>query len=241
MREWKAETLRRKFYHGGQADVSQLQERSELSNHSLNSINELMQRWQDRSTMRNLRLADRFIDFELHVLLYVRVKLGGESWGVLFEPESPVKIDTISADLKQCTMLVNAVQLVDTPKRVIPTLVRCKPVDLLLRFWPDALYFSLLDGFISIPILRDWESRLAGRGISWKNVERPKCQAGWCGNPLSELAHIRLEIGQSHIHAVIPTSDEFPLQIEDVLFGPFNFYPHKGDSIVGRCWHDSES
>src|SRR5271157_2153117 len=121
MREWKAETLRRKFYHGGQADVSQLQERSELSNHSLNSINELMQRWQDRITMRNLRLADRFIDFELHVLLYVRVKLGGEFWGVLFEPESPVKpigpIDTISADSKQGTMLVNSVQLVDTPKR----------------------------------------------------------------------------------------------------------------------------
>jgi hypothetical protein len=61
------------------------QQRLEVGNQLVNKIHKLMERWEKRITLRNLRLADRFIDFELHILFHLRVKDTGEIWGACLE------------------------------------------------------------------------------------------------------------------------------------------------------------
>jgi len=45
------------------------QERSEALDQVLDKIHHLMKRWEQRITLRNLRLSDRFLKLELHTLL----------------------------------------------------------------------------------------------------------------------------------------------------------------------------
>ncbi len=51
------------------------------------------------------------------------------------------------------------------------------------------------------------------------------------------LACLRIVITDSQVIALAPKSDEFPLKINDVILGPFNFYPKQNDSIVGGKCH----
>ena len=63
----------------GKANVS-VQERFEAKNQTFNKIDHLMKRWNERITLHNLRLADRFINLELHILLDFIIKDTGERW-----------------------------------------------------------------------------------------------------------------------------------------------------------------
>ena len=67
-----------------------LQQRLEAKNHVLNKIDQLMDRWEQRVTLSNIRLADRRLNFGLNVLLHVRFD-SGEIGVVCFEQIGALK------------------------------------------------------------------------------------------------------------------------------------------------------
>src|SRR4029077_16947808 len=63
-----------------------LKQRLETEHQLLGKGDQILERWEKRITLRNLRLADRFLNFELNVLLHLRVKDSSKVWVVRFEP-----------------------------------------------------------------------------------------------------------------------------------------------------------
>jgi len=44
-------------------------------------------------------------------------------------------------------------------------------------------------------------------------------------------------LGDDNVEALVPKSDEFALQVTEMLLGPFNFYANKNQSIFGSQGH----
>jgi hypothetical protein len=107
--------------------VSSFEERLKAENQALRNVNHLVQRWENRITARRLRIAQGFLDLELHVLLHLRVIDSGKRWGVLLEKEIPIK--PISEENKilrpwsDRTMFVDTVKLMDSPQIKVPAFV----------------------------------------------------------------------------------------------------------------------
>src|SRR5262245_20505769 len=51
------------------------EQRLETNNDVINRLHHIMERWQERLTLDNLRIADRYVKGELHIL--VRFRIGG--------------------------------------------------------------------------------------------------------------------------------------------------------------------
>jgi len=138
----------------------------ELPNQVIHEIHKLTERWQQRITLHNLRIAERFLNFELHLLLHVRVETFGsrEMWGacvcnqvIARHPIGDEKVVVPDSEVRP--MFIDVVQLVNSPQRVsmTPAFVWLKRINDFYRLWPDALYFSSLVGFVSSGILRNRE------------------------------------------------------------------------------------
>ncbi len=159
---------------------SLFEQRLEAKNQTFNSIDKLMERWQERITIRNLQLADRFVNFELHLLLHLFIKDTSEMWGACFEPiilsnlsNQPIgEKQIIMRNGKEGAVLVDVVKLVESPEQIIPTLVWFEPIDSFYRFLPHALYFSSLRGFVSSEILSNGKFDTTGRFLAGANEHK---------------------------------------------------------------------
>ena len=142
--------------------VSSFEKQPEAFNQTLNKIHHLMERWEQRITLRNLRLSDRFLKLELHILLDFIVKDTGERWIACLEKipegrEPIVQHDAIAVNRKQSTMLIDVVKLVDSPEQIVPILVWLECIDSFYGFGAHTLYFSSLLPFVSNGILSNRE------------------------------------------------------------------------------------
>ena len=145
--------------------MSSFEERLEAQDQVVHVINQLCKRWEERITRRNLRLADRFINFELHILLHFSVKNSDptEMWVACFNVVRPIAVlsepvsnkEAIIVVSEKSAVLVNVVKLVDSPERVIPTTVRFERINRFYSFGAHALYFSSLFPFVSSGVLRN--------------------------------------------------------------------------------------
>jgi hypothetical protein len=143
-----------------------------------------MERGVQRITLRNLRLVDRFIDLELHILLDLTIKHSRKRWiacsdGVSAVWEPVILHDAIIIDSEEHSMLVNVVQFVNLPKKIVAIFIRLEPVDSFDSFGPHALYFSSLLNFVSISILGDREFGATCRCISC-NSDKMVCEVVEC-------------------------------------------------------------
>jgi hypothetical protein len=124
--------------------MSSLQERLEAENQALRNLNKLTQRWKNRITARNLLIAQRFLNLELHVLLHLRVIESGKCWGVLLEKEIPVepvrKENEIIRTGSERTMLVDAIKFMDSPEVKIPAFVWFQEIESFYSLWTDTIY-----------------------------------------------------------------------------------------------------
>ena len=142
-----------------------LKELSEAENDALHGIDKMVERWKNRITARNLRLADRFLELELQILLHLFVKETGIVWGVLLEKETAIgqpvggQTDGMS-ERKEVSVLIDTVKLVDSPEVKVPAFVWFQPIHCFYDSWPDTLYYSGLTGFIPSHILRNREADL---------------------------------------------------------------------------------
>jgi len=235
-------------------------ESKKLSDEAVHKIHQLMQRWEQRITIHNLCLADRFLDFELQILLHFIAKDTGEMRVACFHQVAggyPVgDKEVVAPNGEQGAVLINVIKLVESPERVIPAFVGLESIDDFYRIRPDTLYFSSLCGFVSSRILRNRKLDLTARlnsGISnhGEVVERTPeivddiSGSGDCvpgqNRELSEilgyLSRLRIELAENRCLMFIPKSNEFSLKITEMLLGPFNFYANKNKSVGGGQRH----
>ena len=62
-----------------------IQERSKILDDFLDNLNGTSERRKQSISLTNLRLADRFLNLEIHIILHLRIKSTGEQWGICIE------------------------------------------------------------------------------------------------------------------------------------------------------------
>ncbi len=86
-----------------------------------------MKRWEQRIRLRNLRLADRSLDFDLNILLHARFD-SGEMGVLCFEQVGSIEPmrskEKVVRNGKEGAMLVDVIKLVDSPERIVPAFIR---------------------------------------------------------------------------------------------------------------------
>lgn len=249
------------------------QEWLEIKNQCLREVDKFLHRWNESITLDNLRIKDRFKDGEIHIILHGLIVSTGERWGICLESPrlkqklSPIppfgNVDGMVPDGESVPMLIDVIQFVDSPKDVTSALVWLKPIDDFYRFWPDALYFSSLLGFVSIPVLRDGKLYASGGNGVRTCQDKMICELvesaaqivdevssdrqhvkgidGKLSITPDDAAKIRVLLRESSVSVLTPSSLHLDFEITEVLFGPFNFYANQDQSIVGGEWHRKTS
>lgn len=160
--------------------------------------------------------------------------------------EKPCNLATAS-DHQQQAMLVNVVHVAEAPGQFVPSLVRLYRFDDALRGRGDARYFSLRSGVVvSLGLLAEWEAGVLP-GVAAIGFDQLPSQVVKGGpqvvggvsndqrndgrdlgselNPMDYIPRLRITLGDKTIAGRVVPNDgqDFPFQITDVLFGPFNF------------------
>lgn len=233
------------------SEIDLFQKRLETEEQLLRTANQLLKRWEQRITVRNLDLADGFLNFELKVLLHVRIKESGKVWVICFEPvrtpvPEPISNEkVVPFDSEKGSVLVDVIKLVQSPQKLISTLVRFEVVDVFYRQFPHALYFSGLVGFVSGNVLKNRERSIFGRfpaGNDYKltremvegasqivdNIPSGRENVEWQDGQVGKIR--RSLIASKYVQAVVTEIPDIGLQVEEVLFGPLNFYSNKDEA-----------
>ncbi len=242
-----------------------VQKRLEAKNQVFDKLDKLMERWEKRITFRNLRFAERFRGGELTLILHFSAKDSLERWGVSYKPPIPLESDTLQQIIvpnsEKEMMFVSAIELVELPKRLIPTLVRFEPIDSFYSLWPHSLYFSNLRGFVYLGAPKNGEADLsADFGLGHTSGEHELvCEmvegAAKVVNDISgnrqqserrigngarveeinrALAGFRIFLGANSIRVFPSELFRLGFQLDEVLFGPFDLYPNKNESVCAR-------
>ena len=196
-----------------------------------------MQSWEQRITTRNLRLVDRFLNLQIHILVDFVVKDTGERWIACSDCKStggkPIILhNTVLIKGEKRPVLIDVVQSVDFPKNFIPTFVRFEPVDSFYSFGPHTLYFSSLLGFVSSGILCNREFDSTRRRIACHG-DQMICQVIECCSEIldnisgstkriktkdsdglniwqSSLERCQFCITENNMYLLVPKDDDFP-------------------------------
>jgi len=171
-------------------------QRREQLDEALDKLGELTQRWENRLTLDNLALVERYIKAELRILVHLALVPGAgvgrdpQDYCALFERERALRWGDSRgqrhvpagygvggddglvrhAHGDQEFVFVCDVETMETPKRVIPSLVRLGPLDEVHRFLGRSVYLFRRTGFKSFGkggfILENEKAGLSGDGVS---------------------------------------------------------------------------
>jgi hypothetical protein len=256
------------------------EQRREIGNQVVNKIKHTLKRHEQRLTLNNPRLSERYNDGELEVMVYFRTKILEEyvacfkrANNILGERDSPIAVageglkggnrsrevthqvngEGCSPRSEQEPMLVDNIQFMELPERVLPSFVWFDRIDSFYRFLPHQLYFSLFSSFIFLGAIEDGERGGRGRKVSCTFDKLP-CQMvkstsqvvdnipadqGDFGRDLLSRPNavlnciriIRVTLGQNIVRFGITEGSEGLIEITDVLFGPFDLKPDALNSL----------
>ena len=145
------------------------EQRLETVNQVVNRIKHVLERFEDRLTLDNLKLVERYLKGELQVLvLYKLSRKHGEHIACFERLPSVVGGRNVvgvlranafkeGADCDQEAVLVDIVESMEPPKGVIPSLVRSASVDSFFSRLRHSLYFSGRFGHVFRGVVRDRE------------------------------------------------------------------------------------
>lgn len=253
-----------------------LQERHEAGNNAVDKIRELMNRFEQRLTLDNPRFIQRYIESKLHILIHFLIGSTHEEFVALLQREEsvsgleeqtdcgdfltgkrlPHERRHIRSEVKtlvhgthgyQEAVFFNIVKSVETPEKVIPTLVRLERVDGIECLLPRSLYFSVLFGFIFRGVIRDGEvnpirvwrmpprvarNQLIGEmvqgthevldGVTGDKRETFRSRLD-TGEIINQFSRCRVALGSDFVGVGFEELADFPIKVRDVLFGPFDF------------------
>ena len=235
---------------------------SESLNRGIHELQRLMQKWDERLTLRNLRFRERFIAGKLDFLIRCqREERGDEVWLLRPLPEglrqANVHHDVVS-DGDNSAMFVDVVELAECPKRIVSAPVRLELINHPHRPRGHSLYFSSLRYFVTLETWGDGERRiLGGLGPSDLNEGTRKMVKGTPEvvnnvprNTEQGCRHerVRADVGRTHGHPEllmrigdseyhITVAEDFrgTIKLREVLFGPFDLGLNQGESFVRQA------
>ena len=166
--------------------VPSLEPSGEGRNDALDKCRELMERFEQRLTLDNPRLIQRYIASELYLL--IRFRIGGideefiaclqrekgvlgsdeytDRWRIKIGERPPHMLPHMRYEIEswkhrtngdQQAVFVDIVKSVECPEIIIPTLVWFERVDCFERLIPRTLHFSVFLGFVFLGIACDRE------------------------------------------------------------------------------------
>jgi len=230
-------------------------------NQGFDIVRDLKERWNQRFTIDNMRLNERFDRGELRLLLPFRSKHSGKRWLLSLEPvvarEAFAVTQDINADAQEFTMLVDIVRFMKSPKHIIPALVRLEAVDELDSAWfNDSLYFSALQGFVFLKTFANRELDFSKNILTGIKIENQYEMVSQMVEGTSQIVkdvtsnrqHVEMDdwefsqlrrayrearvlIGASHMSVGFPVSLGSIFEFGEVLFGPLDLYPNSDKSF----------
>lgn len=147
----------------------------------------------------------------------------------------------------QQEVFFGVVKSAENPKLIIPSFVWFEQADRIGRYLRRTLYFSALFGFefrgavsgVEIDPFRVWRvvpraatNNLIGEAVDgayqiWNDAACDRRRAAGGGfnarEVINQLARLRIALGSDFIRCGFEESPNFPIQLSDVLFGPFDF------------------
>lgn len=230
------------------------QERFKLKHQVFNEIDQLMERWEQRITPSNLRLADRFLNSDIHILLTFVLKDTGEVWVARLDKEllKPEKVvypignkKRVSIDGEQHPMLIDVVEVMQEPERLVSTFVRFEPVDSFFRDRGHSLYFSNFVPLVSGAVLGN-RKLCSQRRLLPISKNEMICQVvkgapeivndiTGCGDCVKghsaehlklfkAMSACRVHLFQENLHLFVPDLSHLGIDFCEVLFGPLDLY-----------------
>jgi len=172
--------------------MNELTKRNELVDNGIHNIAKIMEKWNNRLTLDNANLIDRYLKGDIEVLVHLRSivmqsdvteycviikypNFADRRWRDLESNKcrlgpsrtvSEINAATINvtSNDKQEAVLVDVVKFVNSPERVVPAFVRLDSVNETYNVRMNSLYFSKRMGFVFGRTIRDREvSVLSGR------------------------------------------------------------------------------
>ena len=236
-----------------------LQQRLEAEDQVLDNIHKLMERWEKRITLGNLRIAERFANSEIYLALHCTIKDTGEMWVARFDKVFGERsIDPIGgeqrilADGENGPVLVGVIQFENSPECRVATMVRFERVDSFHGRNAHTLYLSSLVPFVTGHILCNREFDLASGRVAASYPYKLVCEVierapqvvddvsggshGVEGKSAEYLSLLRclsamkINLCENRVQAVVPESQEFGVKITEMLLGPLDLYPNQDQS-----------
>jgi hypothetical protein len=156
-----------------------LQHRKELVDHAVHNINDLMEKWDQRLTLQNLRLRSRFLSGDIDFIIRCMAKESVEVWVCSLSPEVALESDSfkqnVLPDRDNGLVFIDIANLVQSPECIIPTLVRFERINKPHRVGAHSLYFSAFGFFVCLGVGCDWESRML-RGSAPVGFDKLPCE-----------------------------------------------------------------
>lgn len=224
------------------------------------NLRHLPERFRDRLTLRNPKFVERYLKGEMQILiLYILSRKHGEHVACFERFPSVVAGGDVMGMLRanaakehtdrdQESVLVDIVESVESPKGVIPSLVRCASVDTFFGRLRHTLYFSLRAGFVTRGIVEDREAGvpknpLIPRPVQPSELESQMIQCSpeigegipgddgnqrrnrsCAGEPIDhEIRSLRVRLSSNEIWVRVEECAKGDIKIVDMLFGPFDF------------------
>lgn len=247
---------------GGKGDVPKSeQEWREIGDRAVNNIRHAMKRFHNRLTLDNPRFIERYIKRELQLVILFRIGDINEEFCAYLQREQAVSGDNIkpfaaaslgrpdtnraesAAVRNQSAVLVSIVKSMETPKRVIPTLIWFDRIDRVHGLLPHALYFSARFGFVFHGAIGNRKSSDADpwstassdhelprkmikgaphilKGVS-RNASDVRGSLFSAGDVINQLSCLRITLSSDSIGVGLSESPNCLVQLVDVMFGPF--------------------
>jgi hypothetical protein len=180
----------------------------------------MVERFKDRLSTENLRLAERYINLELKILVaFTIVSRGGKiddfiadyqaRPASLWKPQCISAIESVDAPTFESkshsdyeAMLVDYVKLVEFPERLIPSYVRLHTADEFLDLRTDSVYFSAFEGrCVLLGGLTDRKHRSLVRGSAASFNKLPGQVIQGASNIMNSVADHESDVCRNRIDA----------------------------------------
>ena len=257
---------------GKDGSVSQSEESLKLAGKSINEVSHLIERIKNQLAFGNLRLAERYVNSELKLLVRLVVGTGGnvDDFIACYERDKPILVEpnitTLSevhpplvhgsCNSEQKAMLVNNVELMEQPERLIQSLVRLYRTDDVKCIGRDLLYFSIADGrLVLLGSLSNrkvdvavWNAATSLDKLPHEIVQRASQVVNSIANNQGNVVRDRIDVsdvkrrvanfgyrmrlGSKSIGLFGKEGFYAGIQVSDMFFGPFNFQSDSVDAAL---------
>ena len=153
----------------------------------LNRLRKHIERWDNRITLDNLRLGERYFKEGLHIHLCFEVSGNPEKFVAHLHRTPPklkyppalksfVHVLTSNNRNNQKMVLIDIVKVVEAPKRIIPTFVWFERVDSFYSRLPHSTYLSSLAGLVSLGVTEDRKAYFPPRRVPLFPDDKRVCE-----------------------------------------------------------------